>query len=435
MMSMHSFAFCLSRACILEADRHQSLATRVTPAHPRAYLKKIATTILGLVMPSVVALAQVEAPCGVFALFGESDGNPNAIFNALQNSNVDGASIRLSWDKLEPAEGTFDFQTYINAAVQQCLDADKPCILRIGTGGDDATTSSTNGSKPHWLIQKIRNAGGTFVDVDDDGVTKSIPVYWDPTLIAAKKDMYDALGAHFNNAHWQLSDGSRVVRHIEIAIANQNTEDWAVDDSPTGTLHWQQAGWKNRKVINAAVDLATSVAISFPNQTIGFAFNPSGWNIDNPNMSEDHHRLEKSVISALISALGTRFVPQKNNLNALQGPPTHATQPPNGGNFDILTNDVLPANQPRAAQDVWNVSNDQTEYRYNGGTPDNIHTIFGRGTATLGAIGAVFIETYATDCTFDWRAVPNPNGSTPGRDEIARRHNVMVANCAALPGP
>lgn len=287
------------------------------------------------------------------------------------------------------------------------------------------------------MIDKIKAAHGKFVTIHYDGadLDKTIPVFWDPTLIAAKKNMYAALGAHFNNAHWRLADGSRVVRHIEIAIANQNTEDWAVDDSPTGTAAWQQAGWTNQKLINTAVDLANSVAASFSNQTFGFAFNPAGWNIDNPNMSTDHHRLEKSIISALIAAQGTRFVPQKNNLNALQGPPAQTSQPPNGGNFDILTNAILPANQPRAAQDVWNVSSDQTQYRYNGGTPANIHTVFGRGTNTLNAIGAVFIETYATDCTFDWTAVPNANGSTPGRDEVAFRHNVMISNCAALPGP
>lgn len=82
--------------------------------------------LASLLVSAVSALGQVKAPCGNFALFGGGQGNPQMILNTLQNPNVDGASIRLEWADFEKQENSFDYITYLNGAVQQCLDANKP---------------------------------------------------------------------------------------------------------------------------------------------------------------------------------------------------------------------------------------------------------------------------------------------------------------------
>src|SRR5205823_10998621 len=61
---------------------------------------------------------------------------------ALANPSVDGISIRQNWDALEPSDGVFDY-TYFDAQIALAAAAGKKILLRVSTGGDDATITQT----------------------------------------------------------------------------------------------------------------------------------------------------------------------------------------------------------------------------------------------------------------------------------------------------
>jgi hypothetical protein len=154
------------------------------------------------------------------------------------------------------------------------------------------------------------------------------------------------------------------------------------------------------------------------------AFNPGGWNIDNPNQETDQQWMPAQIIANARTKYGNRFVPAKNNLDARQG-----TNFPAGKMFDLLW-----ANQPCAVQDLWNVSNDD-RLRMNGGIANNIHTIYGNASDTCVALGARYRETYEIDVDFDWSQTANADVSIPGRDEIQLLHDQLATECMATPTP
>jgi hypothetical protein len=352
--------------------------------------------------------------------------------------------------------------------VNLAISYNKPVIIRVGTGGDFATgtsgstvcSSSTTGHKPCWLKDELLASSDVddngLVQVNDGGITKSIPRYWSPMLLQKKKQMYAALAAHYKGRQWNLNDGTPAIKHIQLGIANQDTEDWTIDDTKTGTTNWRSAGWTEDKIRNAYKELYQSVAVSWPEQTLGAAVNPSGSCIDPTYAAQcgattagpcpstcDKNHLAKLVIAdlrAIWPLPNTRFIPQKNNLNAKQG----TTFPTSTGTFDILYN-----NQPCAAQDAWNCfvdsdpANDTqagcistcSTYRYNGRKStypnDMRHRLFYQASQSLGAIGAVFSETYAADVLAAWTTTNDTDGFNAGQDENQLRQQLLKTNSPA----
>jgi hypothetical protein len=393
--------------------------------------------------PTPTPVASPTVPCGVFSLLPAGDPPSGS---TLTNPNIDGVSVRYHWSDLEATKGDYNFVGGLDDLIQACADAGKMVCLRAGTGGGDAldtASGSSPGNKPHWLIEEIRNSGNPddqfFQFVDGSDGTATIPVFWSPTLIAERTRLIQTLGARYSN--WPLlPDGTPAVKIFVVASANASSEDWKIPDSKsvdglppadsTEKSRWLSAGFTSQKIINSAcpaspgesgvIDVAMA---AFPNQFIVMAFNPGGWNIDNPNHQTDQQWMPAQIIANARAKYGNRFIPMKNDLNAKQG-----TQFPAGKMFDLLW-----ANQPCGVQDQWRVSNDNT-FRMNSGVSDNLHTIYGKASDTCIAIGAKFRETYEADVKFDWTQVANADGSTPGRDEIKFLHDQLSATCAAGSG-
>jgi Beta-galactosidase len=136
----------------------------------------LSTLLLGF--PGVI---KAEGPLGVFSI--ANLGNPiNPA--VLENPDVDGVSIRTGWADIEPTEGDFDW-SYLDSTVAAAAGAGKQVLLRIGTMS----------SRPAWVDEAVEAAGGDFFVFDDDGVTTSIPLFWDPVFLAKKTAMIAALGA------------------------------------------------------------------------------------------------------------------------------------------------------------------------------------------------------------------------------------------------
>jgi hypothetical protein len=157
--------------------------------------------------------------------------------STLSNPHVDGISVRYKWCDLEPIKGEYHLVDGLDPIIQACADAGKMVLLRVGTGGGDVTDTaegSSPGSKPHWLVQEIRDSGDPddqfFQFIDGRDGTATIPVFWSPTLVAEKNKLIQDLGARYSN--WPLlPDGTPVVRIFSVSCAGASNEDWKIPDS------------------------------------------------------------------------------------------------------------------------------------------------------------------------------------------------------------
>ena len=196
-----------------------------------------------------------DVPHGVFSL-SISDRAANQ--PVLDNPDVDGISIRAGWAGLEPAEGVFDW-TFVDSEVARAAAAGKKVLLRIGT----------QAGKPDWVTQAVTNAGGVFFTFDDNGVTTSIPVFWDPTYLAKKKAMIAALGVHFAN--------NPTVKIVTASFANATSEDWNVPHTPDLVARWLSLGYTSEKMLDAGKQIIDATMVAFPNQFVAMAIGGNGY--------------------------------------------------------------------------------------------------------------------------------------------------------------
>ena len=111
----------------------------------------------------LIVSASAQIPRGVFSLKGAGG---NSLPGAYTNPDVAGLSIRQDWAELEPTEGTFAFD-YLHQEVKKATDNNKVAFLRI----------DTQEARPPGSPQAVQDAGSTFFTFDDDGRSKTIPVF------------------------------------------------------------------------------------------------------------------------------------------------------------------------------------------------------------------------------------------------------------------
>jgi len=184
--------------------------------------QNLATIVVLLTAAISLTAARVsaEVPRGVFSL--STSGKPCSD-TVLANPDVIGVAIRYPWFDLEPTEGDFDW-TFLDGEVARVAAAGKQVLLRIGTMS----------GRPAWVTTAVRRAGGTFFTFDDNGVTTTIPVFWDPTFLAKKKAMIAAVGKHFTK--------NPAVAIVTASFANATSEDWHVPHTGTDIDNWFAVG-------------------------------------------------------------------------------------------------------------------------------------------------------------------------------------------------
>ena len=311
-------------------------------------------------------------PRGVFSLV-KAGSNPDA--STLANGNVDGISLRQAWSELEPSDGVYNW-AYLDAQLSRVQAAGKEISLRIGTGGDNI---------PAWILNAVRSTGGnTFTFSDSDG-RHTIPVYWDPTFVAKKQAMIQAVGARYGS--------NPALKVFSTAIANASSDDWSVPHNNTvdagyaisEVLRWQNAGYTSQKLIDAGRAVIDTTMRAFPRQLVALPINSNGNALDYP---QDDNYVSDSIIANARNAWGTaRLIVAKNSLSAKTPPATAAS-----GSWSVLEN-----NRPAVAgQALWFSFGDRT-YRNNGGTPCSAATSLQRLVDTGVTYGMGYIELYEVD--------------------------------------
>jgi hypothetical protein len=311
-------------------------------------------------------------PRGVFSLVKAGRAiDPST----LTNANVDGISLRQTWADLEPSEGIYSW-SYFDTQIARARAAGKQVSIRVGTGAD---------SIPLWVMNAVRAAGGNTFTFTDSAGQHTIPVFWDPALLAKKKAMIAALGARYTN--------NPTVKVFSTSCANASSDDWAVPHNNivdpgyaiSEILRWFNDGYTSQKMIDAGKAVIDASMIAFPNQLVSLPINSNGNALDYPN---DDNYVARTIITNARSDWGSsRLIVAKNSFSAIT-----PLAPPPSTSWGILSS----SRPATAGQALWFSFGDQT-YRNNGGTACAPSTSLQNLVNAGVAYGVSYIELYEVD--------------------------------------
>jgi hypothetical protein len=313
----------------------------------------------GLVAIPGKAFSQAP-PRGVFSLSGLEQQPKAAV---LSNPDVDGVSLREGWNDLEPREGVFDW-TYLDSAVATAAAARKQVLIRI----------STEAGRPSWVDTAVATAGGSFFTFDNNGVTATIPVFWDPTYLAKETAMIAALGAHFTN--------NQTVKVVAVSFANAASEDWNVPHTPDYVTQWLALGYTTQKMLDAGRQAIDATMSAFPNQYVTLAVGGNG-----PSLDPTPDYVARNAVVNARAVWGGRLIVQKNDLS------TFIPTAPGTGTLYQMISDFQPG---VAGQMVFQCFGDQS-YRVNGGVRISPSAALTESVDNGVSYGEKYIEIYETD--------------------------------------
>src|SRR5689334_7668874 len=118
----------------------------VLPGRPAPMLRSFLLASAAYFLGSLPLLAQI--PVGVSYL-GNSDRA--SLQSVLDNPDVDGLSIRVSWSSVEPSDNVYDW-SFIDSEIAKAAASGKWVFLRI----------MTQQARPQWVTDAIIAAGGKF---------------------------------------------------------------------------------------------------------------------------------------------------------------------------------------------------------------------------------------------------------------------------------
>jgi hypothetical protein len=336
------------------------------------------------------ARLRADVPHGVFSLSTSDKAASQAV---LDNPDVDGISIRAGWASLEPAEGVFDW-TFVDSEVARAAAAGKEVLLRIGT----------QAGKPDWVTQAVTDAGGVFFTFDDDGVTTSIPVFWDPTYLAKKKAMIAALGVHFAN--------NPTVKIVTASFANATSEDWNVPHTHDLVVQWLSLGYTSEKMLDAGKQIIDTTMTAFPNAYIALAISANGHVNGQVNLDPDADYVSRNAILAARASWPGRLIVQKNSVSTF-----NPLSPGTDTNFEVLWD-----NRPNVAGQMLSWCFNDSTYRMNGGVPGDPATVLHKAINAGYSYGMKYEEIYQTDVM-----------NLPA--EITYAHTLLISSPTPTPTP
>ena len=376
----------------------------------------------------------------------------------LALSTIDGVVIGGDWNEIEPTtRGSYD---WTHAASGQDIDtqlgymvaAGKPCKLIIATGGG-FISGADPGKKPDWLKNAIDADSYPgekymqFVDTLPDGstATDTIPVFWEPTLLAAHAEMIAAVAAHV----YAYPGASALIKVVYVPWVNASTNDYnpgdisnasdgiSDDASPPNTTpatRWAHAmvnsGYSTMADALVAAGNSTYAAFhaAFPDKLLSTAIGVFNSATLNPSAID----FFGSVFTHFDTTYGTGWIVlQKNNLNGGNAPHYPGTGSPAWSQLAGFTA------YPKAFQEVWHAYSDcaktgdplnRNAYgakRMNAGTNgscDNSTKMLKQSYDTAVTYGASWVETYATDVQHLGTTNADPDDSS---DAIAYGHSLL----------
>lgn len=309
--------------------------------------------------------ATIPEPTGVYSLIGARMKVSSA---TTDNPNVSGIVLRDKWINIEPQQGVYDW-SYLDETIASLASVDKKLMLGVISG-------SLIGS-PSWLY----DLGVKKFSFISDGVTQSIPVFWDPIFLENKKNLIRELGARYS--------ANKQIVSIHAHCMNSNTDDWFVPATTTDINNLLALGYTTEKAIDACKQIIDTTMEAFPNQTVRMAIGRINMAMD--TVLKDSDYVAKELIAYANTTYPGRFYAQRHNLNAVVPDPFDPTSKLDGWQ-------VMFDNQPMtAAQMVWMASDVKT-CRMNGNkTPCNSVTMLNNAVTLATHYGMKYLEIYQAD--------------------------------------
>lgn len=178
----------------------------------------------------------------------------------LENDGITGFLLDVSWNKLEPEEGVYNWES-LDARINEATSHGKYIFLNIMAGGVNT---------PNWVINKSETY--TFIDTNRyhrsylENIT--IPVFWNETFLNAKKEFIQTLGERYSNNPYIVA--------VTVSFANAMTNDWFIPHF-IGTIKgreinqvedWLKVGYTHEKMLNAGIETIDTWANAFPYQIL-----------------------------------------------------------------------------------------------------------------------------------------------------------------------
>ena len=327
-------------------------------------LRNLAGAFIALAFLAESAHGRAQIPQGVFSIANNGLAPQDEV---LADPNVDGVTVRLDWATLEPSEGIFDF-SYLDTTVASCAAAGKKVLLRI----------MTQSGKPKWVTTAVQNAGGLFFRFLSNGKNTSIPVFWDPTFLAKKTAMIQALGAHLGS--------NPTVSIVVVSFANASSEDWNVPHTSQYVAQWQNLGYSSDKLIGAGQTIIDATMAAFPNSFVTLAVGANGTKLDQPNPDPADY-VANTVIADERALWPGRLIVQKNDLSTFI-----PAYPGTNTIYDIIRESAPDI----AGQMLFQCMNDPT-YKVNKGVPIDPGLALTISVTNAVAYSEKYVEIYQVD--------------------------------------
>lgn len=305
-------------------------------------------------------------PAGIYALTQASRPVPPAI---LANPLVRGVVVRTGWPEVEPTEGNYDTRALATE------------LSRVAAAGKVGSLVVTSGGRttPAWLQSK---GLGTLAFVDENqyhashGQTLTIPVFWDPQLLAAKKKLIAELGARLS--------GQAGLLLVSAQCANATTDDWNIPRSAEAIAAWKAVGYSDEKLLTTCKQIVDATMQAFPKQIVRMAVGRVP-----PELTTRPDGVVSDLVRYADKRYPGRFVVQRHNLAA----PT-----PRPGAKSLFGWEVLHDARPYAAgQFLWPATDTQSCRLDRGTTPCSATDMFARAVDVALAYRLRYVEVYAAD--------------------------------------
>ena len=177
---------------------------------PCTKMKALTTIFLWTVFSAAISSGQVKSePWGIYYFpshvsFPSKTDNPQN-WTAWSNSHVKGVVARESWAELEPTEGQFNFQKYLDPVATLSGKHGKQFEFSIYSG-----VHGKNQFWPSWLS----SSGAQFVTFPSSGLTVAVP--WDPIFQAKWQAVINAVAARY--------DGKAKLRCVQMQGPGRGSE-------------------------------------------------------------------------------------------------------------------------------------------------------------------------------------------------------------------
>ncbi len=219
--------------------------------------------------------AMASAPRGLFVCRGPAptpDKEVNFPF-------IDGWLVRPLWDKVEPAEGKYDW-TYIDREIATAKRLQKKITLMV-LGGPQT---------PEWVYQagarSFRFSWGSKYRPAEEA---RIPIIWDEVYLRKWTALVQALGKRYA--------GDKTVVLVHMSGATENGLEMQLPSSPRDRSEWLKVGYSPDKVVAAWKRIVDAFAKAFPQTPLDIDVHPV--------VGSD--RVAEEVTAYAYAKLGKRF--------------------------------------------------------------------------------------------------------------------------------